>query len=47
MKNWIKRFALLAIVSTILSGAVLVGCGGGGGDDDEAGAGARGGDDDD
>jgi hypothetical protein len=29
MKNWMQRLALLAAVGTILSSAVLVGCGGG------------------
>jgi hypothetical protein len=29
MKNWMKRFAILAVVGTILSSALLVGCGGG------------------
>ena len=40
MKNWIKRFALLAIVGSILSSAMLMGCGGGE-DDDDTDAGAR------
>ena len=29
MNNWIKRLAIFAVVGTILSSAVLVGCGGG------------------
>jgi hypothetical protein len=29
MKNWMKRFALLAVLGSIMGGTVLVGCGGG------------------
>lgn len=28
-KNWITRFALFAILGSVLSSALLVGCGGG------------------
>ncbi|HEX9996441.1 MAG TPA: hypothetical protein VGB45_04795 [Abditibacterium sp.] len=34
MNNWIKRMAIFAAIGTILSSAVLVGCGGG--EDDDA-----------
>jgi len=34
MKNWMNRFAVLAVLGSIVCSAVLVGCGGG--EDDAA-----------
>ncbi|HEX8834746.1 MAG TPA: hypothetical protein VF719_11120 [Abditibacteriaceae bacterium] len=36
MTNWINRFALLAVVGSVMCSALVVGCGGGGDDDDAA-----------
>jgi hypothetical protein len=33
MKQWTSRLALLAVIGSVLSSALVMGCGGGGGDD--------------
>ncbi len=47
MKNWIRRFATLALLGSLLCGALVAGCGGGEGDDatttNNAGGGGGGG----
>ena len=36
MKNWMRRFTILALVGSLMCGALVAGCGGGDAADDTA-----------